>query len=79
MAQRDGQRVGHVGRLGIGGEAKLLADGFLDLPLGGVAVAGDRFLDLRRRVAVHGMPASAAASRITPRAWPIRIAVVGRS
>ena len=51
MAQRYGQRVGHVGRLGKPAKPEFALDGPLHLVLRRTPGAGDRLLDARGTVA----------------------------
>ena len=76
VADGQGQGVGPVGRAGRLGQAEQDLDHALHLLLGRRAVAGDGLLDLVGAVLrPPGMPASAAAARASPLAWPTDMAV----
>jgi hypothetical protein len=59
------------------GEVPQGLDAALHLELAGVAVAGEGLLDAVAAYCSTRTPRRRAASRITPRAWPMRMAVRG--
>ena len=78
MAQRHGQRVGHVGRVGDLGQGQFALNCPLHLRFRRPARAGKDLFYLRGRVMHNRNARPAAARQMTPRAWPISIAVLGR-
>ena len=75
MAGGQGQCIGHVGRAGRFVQAEHRGHHPLDLLLGRASVADQRLLHLVGGVLGHLQPDSAAATRATPAACPVAMAV----
>ena len=70
MADRNGQGIGRIGRLGSVIQVQQSRHHELHLLFLRQPVAYDRRLDGERSVLGNGQPAVAAASKATPRTWP---------